>query len=97
MLNDNGIIKIIFPCEEGFIRIFDFHKGNLLNKINLNNEGLISICLWNKDFLFVGCKNKLMKLVNIKSGEIVKNLEGHNHWICSIKKINVMNQGKCLF
>ena len=97
MFNDNDIIKIIFPCEEGFIRIFDFHNGNLLNKINLHNEGLIGICLWNKDFLFVGCKNKIMKLIKIKSGEIVKNFEGHNHWICSIKKINIRNHGECLF
>lgn len=94
--NDNKIIKIIFPCEEGFIRIFNFHTGNLLNKINLNNIALIGICLWKKDFLFVGCKNKIIKLIDLKKEEIIKNYEGHNHWVCTIKKININNYGECL-
>ena len=94
--DDNAIVKIIFPCEEGFIRIFNFHSGILLKKININNEGLIGISLWNKDNLFVGCKNKSIKLIDLKKEKIIKNFIGHNHWVCSLKKIKTSNLGECL-
>ena len=93
--NDNEIIKIIFGCEEGYIRIFNFHNGILLNKININ-EALIGICLWNKNYLFVGSKNRIMKLVDLKKEKIVKNIESHNHWVCSIKKTVNLIYGECL-
>lgn len=94
--NDDEIIKIIFPSEEGFISIFNFHSGNILNKINFNHEALLSLCLWNNDFLFVGGRNKTINLINLKKGEIVKKNVGHNHWICSIKKVDILNFGECL-
>ena len=67
--NVDEVVRIIFPCEEGFIKIFSFHTGILLNKINLNNEPLTGICFWNKDFLFGSSKNKTVNLIIIKFGE----------------------------
>ena len=94
--DDDGIIKILFGCEEGYIRIFNFHNANLLNRINVNNEALVGICLWNKDYLFVGSKNKTMKLVDLKKEKILNSIEGHNHWICSIKMNINLVFGQCL-
>ena len=94
--NDNNIIKLIFSCEEGFIKIFNFHDGNLLNKINLNQESLLGICLWDENNLFVGTKNKRIILIDLKKGKIKKYFPGHNHWVCSIKKIKHIKFGDCL-
>ena len=37
------IIKLIESCCDGFIRIWNFHSANLLDKINVNNGWLYSI------------------------------------------------------
>ena len=52
--NDNNIVKLIFSCEEGYIKIFNFHSGILLNKINLNKESLLGICLFDSNYLLIG-------------------------------------------
>ena len=93
--NDQNIVKIIFPCEEGFIRIFDFHKGIILNKINVN-KALLGICLWNKKYLFIGTKNKSLDLIDLQKGELIKSLSGHNHWTCSVQKIYHLKFGEYL-
>ena len=95
--NDDTFVKIIVPSEEGYIRIFDFHSGLLLKKIFIaTNNGLIGICLWNKKYLFVGCKNKNIKLIDLEKEKCVKDLVGHNHWVCSVQKIKINNFGECL-
>ena len=94
--NDNNIVKLIFSCEEGFIKIFNFHSGILLNKINLNKESLLGICLFDKNYLFIGTKNKRVILIDLKEGKIIKYFPGHNHWVCSIKKFKHIKFGDCL-
>ena len=93
--NDN-IVKIIFSCEEGFIRIFNFHNGIMLNKISVHNEALLGICLWNKNYLYVGTKNKNIKIIDIKKGKIVNSFSSHNHWVCSIQKFKNVKCEECL-
>ena len=55
--NNNGIhpnviikhneekIKLIESCEDGIIRMWGFHSGNLLRKIQTDNNNLYGICL----------------------------------------------------
>ena len=85
--NNNNKIKLIESCFDGNIRIWNFHACLLLNKIKISNEGLRGICLWNKDYLFVGCDDKSIKLIELKNGLIVKNLTGHNNEVITVKKI----------
>lgn len=70
--NDNNIVKLIFSCEEGYIKIFNFHSGILLNKINLNKESLLGICLFDSNYLLIGTKNKRVILIDLKEGKIKK-------------------------
>ena len=93
--NNKGIIKLIESCTDGNIRIFNFHSGLLLNKIIINSP-LCGICLWNDNYLFVGCKDKTIKMVEIKNKLIVKSLNGHNNDISTIKIINPPEYGECL-
>ena len=46
------VVKLIESCEDGNIRIWNFHTGQLLDKINTGDEYLTGICLWDNNFLF---------------------------------------------
>ena len=50
-----------------------------MGKINVNNNNLYRICLWNNEHLFVGCLEKTIKMVGIKNNLVVKSLKGHEH------------------
>ena len=96
--NDKNITKLIESCDDGNIRIWNFHSGLLLKKINISEESnsLFGICLWNKDYLFVGCENKTIKLIDLKSGLIIKKLDGHYNSVTTIKKIKHPKYGLIL-
>ena len=106
--NNNGIhpsviinkigekIKLIESCEDGNIRIWGFHSGDLIRKINTENNNLYGICLWNENYIFVGCKDQSIKLIELKNGLLIKNLKGHNGRIISFKKIILPNNKECL-
>ena len=53
-------IKLIESCEDGIIRIWGFHSGDFIRKINTDNNNLYGICLWNENYIFVGCKDKIL-------------------------------------
>jgi WD40 repeat protein len=94
--DDEGIKKLIESCSDGNIRIWNFHSAALLKRIKVFDDWLFGICLWNKDYLFVGCKNTMIRLVDIKEGYIIKYLEGPKSGIFTIKKIIHPKFGECL-
>ena len=81
---------------DGNIRIWNFHSGYLLNKINIINGWLYGICLWNNEYLFVGCEDKTIKLIDINNKKIIKILEGHKDHVLTVKLINHPKYGECL-
>ena len=83
--NSEEILKLIVACGDGYIRIWNFHSAVLLKSINCKDY-LNCLCLWDKEYIFVGCDKKVIKLVNLKSGEIIKELSGHNNYLMDIKK-----------
>ena len=90
------ILKLIESCYDGNIRIWNFHTGELINKIQISNNWLYGICVWNDSYLFVGCSDKTIKLMELKDGFIAKNLKGHNNSVLTIKKLKHPNYGECL-
>ena len=90
-------INLIDSCEDGFIRIWNFYSGKLIKKIKVCHGALYGVCLWNKDFIFVGCKDKSIKLIDLENNKIISNLVGHNARVLSIKKIIHPEYGECLF
>ena len=80
-----------------FIKIFNFHSGILLSEIKIKDI-IFGICLWNKNNIFLGCKNRIIRLLDINKGVVVENkyLYGHNYPVCSIKKIYHPKFGECL-
>ena len=105
--NSENFTKLIETSMDGYIRIWNFHTGNLLMSIKAgytvipgniskkikNMEMLCGICLWNDEFLFAGC-NKVIKIIELKNGNIIKTIYGEN--IKTIKKINHPKFGECL-
>ena len=92
---EKNIIKIISSYDNGNIRIWNFHNGNLLNKIKIGGK-LYGICLWNDEYLFIGSKNHSIKLININEEKVIKELNNHYQEVCTIKKIFHPKYGECL-
>ena len=98
IINNSEIvmIKLIESSVDGNIRIWNFHSGELLNKLKVCDTYLNGICIWNNDYIFVGCSDKSIKLIKLKKLIIVKYLNGHNKTVSTIKKINHPQYGDCL-
>ena len=96
--NEEDLIKLISSCIDGYIRIWNFHSGELLNKIIVIKrfDALRGICLWNNNYLFVGCHDKKIKLIDLKKGVIIKNLKENKNFVLAIKKIVHPLYGECL-
>ena len=90
------IIKIIESSCDGNIRIWNFHSGELLNKIKVGNNNLREISIWDNEYIFVGCDDKTIKLIEIKNGKNIKELKAHNNEVICIKIITHPHYGKCL-
>ena len=89
-------INLIESSLIGNIRIWNFHSGKLLSKIKIKRKELFGICLWNNDYLFVGCNDNSIKLIELNSGNIIKDLYEHNSEVITIKKIIHPQYGECL-
>ena len=89
-------LELIESTNDGNLKIWDFHSGELLKKINASNDPLREICLWDNKYLFVGCDDKTIKLIEYNKGIKIKELNGHNDKVVSIKQINIPQFGKCL-
>ena len=94
--NNEDIIKLIDSGGDGNIRIWNFHSGLLLSKIQVSKKSLYGICLWNNNYLFVGCADKNIKLIELHNELVIKSLAGHNDVVLTIKKINHPQYGECL-
>ena len=94
--NNSEIIKLIDSCNDGYLRIWNFHSAELLKKIQVISQPIFGICIWNDEYIFVACEDKEINLVDINSGNISKKFSGHSKAVATIKKINIKNYGECL-
>ena len=94
----NGSVTELVECEfYGYIRTWNFHTGNLIKKIEISKRiPLVSMCLWNKNYLLVSCVDHTIKLVDFKNLAFIKSFKGHNNEVCTIKKIVHPTYGECL-
>ena len=64
--------------------------------INIGNDPLRGICVLDEKYIFVGSKDKSIKLIDIDEGKIIKNQEKHNNTVLAMKMINLDKYGNCL-
>ena len=89
-------INLVESDTFGYIRIWDFNTGLLLNKCLVGkNLKLRGICLWNQNYLFVGSNDKKLKLIDLENGAKIDNIKCGIE-ICTIKKIYHPKYGECL-
>ena len=81
--NNNDIVKLIYSTGNGFIKIWDFHLGILLEQIKINEGYIFSICLLEEKYLFSCGKNYGNNLIK-------KDLDKSN-----IKIIHINNETTC--
>ena len=103
VINKNeNIIQFIALSNDNYIRIWNFHSGDLLKSIYVKNDNILSynmlfsICIWNNDYFFVSSSDESLKLIEIKTGEIVKNITGLNSELLTLKKFFHPQYGECL-
>jgi len=72
----------------------NFHAGILLYKISVGSKPLYGICLWDNNYLFVG-SDKTIELIDIENKKVIKNLEGHNNIVLTLKKFDLPQYGRC--
>ena len=56
----------------------------------------MGINLWNNKYLFVGCIDKSIKLIELTQGIIINKYKEHKNWICTLKVIKHPQLGDCL-
>ena len=84
-------------CEDGNIRIWNFHSAKLLKIIKIDGFDQIKcFCLLDEQNIFVGCADKTIKDVQLKDGKIIKNYNGHNSEVNFITIINHPKYDKIL-
>ncbi len=94
--NNEKLVKLIDSSCSGEIRIWDFHSSILLKKIKVSESWLKGISLLNNKYLFIACKDKLIKLLDLKTGNVIQNIIGHNNYVITIKIIFHPLYGQCL-
>ena len=52
--------------------------------------------MWNNEYIFIGCDDNTIKLIELKNGIIIKELKCHYNKVISIKTIIHPKYGKCL-
>jgi len=57
---------------------------------------LYGICLWNNRYLFTGCGDNYIKLIDLNSGKIIKEFKNHKIYSVTIKKLIHPIYGECL-
>ena len=93
----NNFIKLI-ECQKEFIRIWNFHKALLLNKIQFNCI-INCLCLWDNNHLLAGCKDTVIRLIKLdekENNQVVQEINEYKKEIICIKNIKHPKYGECV-
>ena len=85
---EDDIIRLLESEGKGEIRIWNFHSGELLKEINIKEiKNIYGFCFWDSKYLFIGCENNIIKMIDLRNIKIIKNINGHKDLVICIKKI----------
>ena len=94
--NHNSVIKLIESCEDGNVRIWHFHGGLLLKKINVCEENINGLSLYNEKYVFVANDERNIELVDLDEGCVIKKYYAHSNEVINLKIINHPKNGNIL-
>lgn len=87
-------IELIESCDKRIIRIWNFHSGDMIKRIKIDCKYIYGICLWDENHLFIGCGDNSIKLLDLDGGKVVKNINGPQNDIITVKTIILPKYGK---
>ena len=88
IININGeMIQLIESNDFGYIKIWNFHSGELIKQVKVIEKWIHGIFLWSNELLFIGCFDKTIRLFNLKTEKIISEYSGHNNLVLTVKKI----------
>ena len=96
VIYSEAIKKLLATSDDGNVIIWNFNRGDLIKIINVGDKLLRGICELDERYIFIGSKDKTIKLIDINKGEIIQSSEEHNNTILTMKVINLNKYGKCL-
>ena len=91
--NNLNIIQLFINMREK-IKIFDFHKGDLIKEICLKEILINNLELWNINYLFASSSNEIIYLINLENKNI-KKIKTHTNNNLLFKNLNKL-YGECL-
>jgi len=91
---DGGTVNLI-DLFFGKILLWNFHSGELLRTIEIKDNTMNSFCLWKNEYIFVGCLDKSIKLMELKTGKIIWELKNDSN-IINLKTFTIPKLGDCL-
>lgn len=74
-----------------YIRTWNFYKGEIVYRIKIESP-ITSFCLWENDYLFVGCEDNTIKLYSIEDGEKKDELKEYSSCIMGLKILEIGEQ-----
>ena len=89
------IIKLIESCEDGNIRIWNFHTGELMQKFKVSFDNLFTICFWKDEYLFIGCGDFTIKLLKLENGDIIEEFINESMPLI-LRVLEIPKYGECL-
>ena len=90
------ILRLFETSNNGFIRIWNFHSGELIKRIKVSDRPVYGKCLWKSKYIFVGCNDFSIKLVDLNNGDIVQIFKVNNYNVLTLRKIFHPRFGECL-
>ena len=94
IVNDKeNTIKIIEANENNLLKVWDFHSGELIDVLYLYG-GSIGLCLWDNEYLLVGCRDTI-QIIDMIKGKRIKYFYEPNSEILCIKKFVHPIYGEC--
>ena len=89
--------EILFEGDynTGNVRIWDFNEKKLIQKIGVG-VGLNGGLFWNDEYVIFSGHDNNIKLINIKTGKMEKDLKKHDKQVSGVKKIEIPCFGECL-
>ena len=103
IIHDNEKIIELLESNQQYLRIWNFHTGELLKKIIFIGK-INCFCLWKNNYLFANeyfdsnqnIEDKDLILIDLNKNIIIKSLPRHNQIIKSIKTLSISKYGEVL-
>ena len=94
---EDDIVRLLESDGKSIIRVWNFHSEEFLKEINIKElKNIYGFCFFDNKYLFIGCKDNNIKLIDLRNGKVINNLNSHKDLVICIKKIMHPYYGECL-